>query len=79
MICLQLVKIMVQQDLDIILPYVKMMENGLIIMIQVVMKLMQVVHNLTLLMYCFIEGKLIKLYYYYKLIKIFLNIKMIAK
>ena len=79
MICLQLVKIMVQQDLDIILPYVKMMENGLIIMIQVVMKLMQVVHNLTLLMYCFIEGKLIKLYYYYKLIKIFLNIIMIAK
>ena len=61
MICLQLVNIMVQQDLDIILPYVKMMENGLIIMIQVVMKLMQVVHNLTLLMYCFIEGKLIKL------------------
>ena len=79
MICLQLVNIMVQQDLDIILPYVKMMENGLIIMIQVVMKLMQVEHNLTLLMYCFIEGKLIKLYYYYKLIKIFLNIIMIAK
>ena len=61
MICLQLVNIMVQQDLDIILPYVKMMENGLIIMIQVVMKLMQVVHNLTLLMYCFLGGKLIKL------------------
>ena len=56
-----LVNIMVQQDLDIILPYVKMMENGLITMIQVVMKLMQVVHNLQLHMYCFIEDKLIKL------------------
>ena len=51
---------MVQLDFGIILPYVKMTENGFLIMIQVVMKLMKMNANLPLLMSYFIEDKLIK-------------------
>ena len=51
---------MAQLDLDIILPYVKMLENGFLIMIQVVMKLMKMIANIPQLMSYFIEDKLIK-------------------
>ena len=51
---------MAQLDLGIILPHVKMTENGFLIMIQVVMKLMKMIANIPQLMSYFIEDKLIK-------------------
>ena len=51
---------MAQLDLGIILLYVKMKENGFLIMIQVVMKLMKMIANIHQLMSYFIEDKLIK-------------------
>ena len=51
---------MVQLDLGILLLYVKMKENGFLIMIQVVIKLMKMIANLQWLMSYFIEDKPIK-------------------
>ena len=51
---------MVQLDLGIILLYVKMKENGFLIMIQVVIKLMKMIANLPQFMSYFIEDKPIK-------------------